>query len=251
MCIFTNKIDSEKWWNLQILQLFYLALFFDYYTLYWILFHQTETKFPDADENRRVRDVSFWKYQYHAMSRFVPSRDMTCHLHHMQLYTRARKLLNFKEFFANFLFYRYVFEVLDRNKELSALNRWRSEVLFFISSFFANYFPHAILSMTKARGHLWQTRYPRNVVINDLGLVTTEKHFTQSSTTGWSGLKLIAVLWAIIAKRDSVVSVSHTGSRKINLTLFIIRNIDRSRTSVWLVSQRRSNLVKSQLRYCL
>ena len=67
-------------WNLQIFQLFYLALFFDHYTLYWILFHQTETKFPDADENRRVRDVLFWKYQYHAMSRFVSSRDITCHL---------------------------------------------------------------------------------------------------------------------------------------------------------------------------
>ena len=167
--------------------------------------------------------------------------------YHMQLYTRVRKLLNFDEFFTNFLFYRYVFEIFDRSKELSALNRGRSEVLF-LYLFFSNYFPRAILSMTKARGHLWQTWYPRNMVINYLSLVTTEKHFTQS---GWSGLEVIAVLWAIIAKRDSVVSISHTGSRKINLTLFIIRNIDRSRTSVWLVSQRRSNLVKSQLWYCL
>ena len=50
------------------------------------------------------------------------------------------------------------------------------------------------------------------------------------------------------AKRDSEVSVSLAGSRKINLTLFnLLRNIDRARASVWRVSQRRSNLVKSRL----
>lgn len=43
-----------------------------------------------------------------------------------------------------------------------------------------------------------------------------------SSTTGWSGLELVAVLSGMIANRDSVISVGRAGSRvRSVLTLFI------------------------------
>ena len=173
-------------------------------TLSWIFFHHRQKQNFQTPSKTGMyvmfilkmsisRNVTFCIITRYNVSLIISS--------HLQLSTRVRKLLNFDEFFANFLFYRYVFKILGRNKELSALNRGRSEVLFLIS-FFSNYFPYAILTMTKAWGHLWQTRCPRNMVINYLSLVTTEKHLTQSSTTGWSSLDLIAVRSAIITKRD-------------------------------------------------
>lgn len=179
---------------MQILQLFYLACFSA--TIHSLEYIVDRNKISRRLRKPRVRDVLFWKYQYCAMSRFVPSRDITCHWsffsYHLQLYTRVRELLNFDEFFLQIFS-----SIVTSSKfsiEIRSLAHWTVDerkccFLYDIIFFFFNYFPYAISSMTNAWGHLWQTRCPRNMVINCLSLATTEKHFTQSSTctTGWSG----------------------------------------------------------------
>lgn len=98
----------------------------------------SKTKTSSIDEN--TRDVPFSKHQYHAISRFFQSRDITCHL--SAAIRQTRKMSNFNEALTNVPFCRLI-RLFSRLALIAGNVHDTIENVFCFFAFLIN-FPYAI-----------------------------------------------------------------------------------------------------------